>query len=59
MRIDKGEDRGKYRVEVCGFDSHIPRSGTIDSGGTEMISIFVARRDREFEYFGDKVVWQR
>jgi len=68
-RIGKGEDRGKYRVEVCGFDYYNPRSGTIDSGGTEKIAMWMLDTDYDgrslfarqvfFPMTGEKDGWSR
>jgi adenine-specific DNA-methyltransferase len=44
-RITEGEDEGKYRVEVLGFDYYNTKTGTIDSGGTEKIAVWMLDTD--------------
>ena len=43
--IKDGKDKGKYRVEVLGFDYYNTRTGTIESGGTEKIAIWMLDTD--------------
>jgi len=43
--IKKGEDKGKYRVEVLGFDYWNTKTGVIESGGTDKISIWMLDTD--------------
>ena len=44
-RIAEGEDEGKYRVEVLGFDYYNTKTGRIDSGGTEKIAVWMLDTD--------------
>ena len=44
-RIKEGENKGKYRVEVLGFDYYNPRTGTVDSGGAERIAMWMLDTD--------------
>jgi adenine-specific DNA-methyltransferase len=43
--IPDGEDKGKYQVEVLGFDYYNTRTGNIDSGGTENIAMWMLDTD--------------
>ncbi len=44
-QITEGEDKGKYQVEVLGFDYYNTRTGNIDSGGTENIAMWMLDTD--------------
>ena len=44
-KIKDGENKGKYRVEVLGFDYYNPRTGTVDSGGAERIAMWMLDTD--------------
>lgn len=44
-KIKEGDDKGKYRVEVLGFDYYNPRTGTVDSGGAERIAMWMLDTD--------------
>jgi len=44
-KIKDGEDKGKYRVSVHGFDYYNVRTGTIDSGGVEKIAMWMLDTD--------------
>jgi adenine-specific DNA-methyltransferase len=39
-QIKKGEDKGKYQVEVLGFDYYNPKNGNVESGGTRNIAMW-------------------
>jgi adenine-specific DNA-methyltransferase len=39
--IAKGEDKGKYQVEVLGFDYYNPKTGNVDSGGKGNIAMWL------------------
>ena len=43
--IHDGEDKGKYRIVVNGFDYYNTKNGTIDSGGTEKIAMWMLDPD--------------
>ncbi|WP_447985447.1 site-specific DNA-methyltransferase [Nitrospira sp. Nam74] len=43
--IKKGDDKGKYRVSVLGFDYYDTRSGKIESGGKEKIAMWLLDTD--------------
>jgi adenine-specific DNA-methyltransferase len=72
VRIEKfedGEDKGKYRVEVLGFDYYNTKTGVIESGGTDRISLWMLDTDYDgrslfprqvfFPMAGDKDGWSR
>jgi len=40
-KIKEGKDKGKYRVEVLGFVYYNAKTGTIESGGTEKIAMWM------------------
>lgn len=44
-RIDKGEDKGKYEVEVLGFDYYNPKTGKVESGGKDNIAMWMLDTD--------------
>jgi adenine-specific DNA-methyltransferase len=44
-KIKDGTDKGKYRVEVLGFDYYNTKTGTIESGGTEKIAMWALDTD--------------
>lgn len=44
-KIKKGKDKDKYQVEVFGFDYYNTRTGTIESGGTEKIAMWMLDTD--------------
>ena len=68
-QISKGEDKGKYRVEVRGFDYYNTRTGNIDSGGTENIAMWLLDTNYDgrslyprqvfFPMAGEKEGWAR
>jgi len=68
-KIKSGEDKGKYRVEVMGFDYYNTKNGTIDSGGTEKIAMWMLDTDYDgrslmprqvfFPMSGEKDGWSR
>ncbi len=68
-KIKQGEDKGKYRVEVLGFDYYNTRTGNIDSGGTEKIAMWMLDTDYDgrslfprqvfFPMAGEKDGWSR
>jgi adenine-specific DNA-methyltransferase len=67
--IPDGEDKGKYQVEVLGFDYYNTRTGNIDSGGTENIAMWLLDTDYDgrslyprqvfFPMAGEKEGWAR
>jgi len=72
VRLDKiksGNDKGRYRVEVLGFDYYNTKTGTIDSGGTANIAIWMLDTDYDgrslfprqvfFPMAGEKEGWSR
>lgn len=72
VRIEKikdGKDKGKYRVEVMGFDYYNTRTGIIESGGTDKISLWMLDTDYDgrslfprqvfFPMAGEKDGWSR
>jgi adenine-specific DNA-methyltransferase len=68
-RIKKGEDKGKYQVEIQGVDYYNTKTGSIDSGGTEKIAMWMLDTDYDgrsllprqvfFPMAGDKDGWSR
>ncbi len=44
-KIEKGEDQGKFRVEVLGFDYYNTKTGIIESGGNEKIALWMLDTD--------------
>jgi adenine-specific DNA-methyltransferase len=44
-RIEKGDDAGKYRMSVHGFDYYNTKSGTIESGGSDRIAMWLLDPD--------------
>jgi adenine-specific DNA-methyltransferase len=44
-QITKGDHKGKYEVEVRGFDYYNTRAGTIDSGDTSKIAMWLLDTD--------------
>jgi adenine-specific DNA-methyltransferase len=67
--IAGGKDKGKYRVEVRGFDYYNTRDGTIESGTPERIAMWLLDPDYDgrslyprqifFPLAGDKEGWSR
>jgi adenine-specific DNA-methyltransferase len=45
VRLEKIPETGKYRVEVLGFDYYNPKTGTVESGGTEQIALWLLDTD--------------
>jgi adenine-specific DNA-methyltransferase len=43
--IKSGDDKGKYTVEVNGFDYYNPKAGTVDSGGKGDIAMWMLDHD--------------
>ena len=43
--IKKGADKGRYQVEVSGFDYYNPKTGAIESGGIERIAMWMLDTD--------------
>lgn len=68
-KIKKGDDGGKYRVEVQGFDYYNTKTGTIDSGGNEKIAMWMLDPDYDgrslfprqvfFPMAGEKEGWSK
>ena len=44
-KIAKGDHKGKWEVEVKGFDYYNTRTGTIDSGDTSKIAMWLLDTD--------------
>ena len=69
VQITKGEHKGKYQVEVKGFDYYNPRTGQIESGGVEKIAVWMLDTDYDqralfprqvfFPMSGEKDGWSR
>ena len=67
--IKSGEDKGKYLVEVLGFDYWNTKTGIIESGGTDRISMWMLDTDYDgrslfpkqvfFPMSGEKDGWSR
>ncbi len=68
-RIAKGEDKGKYRISVHGFDYYNTRTGNIESGGSDKIAVWLLDTDYDgrslypnqvfFPQAGTKEGWAR
>jgi len=68
-RIQKGDDKGKYQVEVQGFDYYNPKTGNVDSGGKENIAMWLLDTNYDersllpsqvfFPMAGDKDGWAK
>ncbi len=68
-KIEEGKDGAKYRVEVLGFDYYNPTTGTVESGGTERIAMWMLDTDYDgqslfprqvfFPMAGPKDGWSR
>jgi adenine-specific DNA-methyltransferase len=68
-KIAKGDDKGKYQVEVLGFDYYNTKTGTIESGGTDKIALWMLDTDYDgrsifprqvfFPMAGEKDGWAR
>ena len=43
--IKKGADKGKYQVEVHGFDYYNPKTGNVESGGKNQIAMWMLDTD--------------
>lgn len=43
--ITKGDEKGKVKIEVAGFDYYNPTSGAIDSGGSKNIAMWMLDTD--------------
>lgn len=39
--IKKGDNKGKYQVEVLGFDYYNPKTGNVESGGKHQIAMWM------------------
>jgi adenine-specific DNA-methyltransferase len=69
IKIKAGEEKGKYRVEVHGFDYYNTKTGIVESGGTEQIAMWMLDTDYDgrslfprqvfFPIAGDKEGWTR
>lgn len=69
VQITKGEHKGKYQVEVKGFDYYNPRTGQIESGGLDKIAVWMLDTDYDhralyprqvfFPMSGEKDGWSR
>ncbi|MGH8623966.1 MAG: DNA methyltransferase, partial [Gammaproteobacteria bacterium] len=68
-KVAKGEDQGKYQVEVQGFDYYNTKTGTIESGGADKIAMRLLEPDYDgrslfprqvfFPMASDKDGWAR
>ena len=68
-RIAKGEDKGKLRVSVHGFDYYNTKTGGIESGGEDKIAVWLLDTDYDgrslyprqvfFPMAGEKEGWAR
>jgi adenine-specific DNA-methyltransferase len=44
-KVKNGEHKGKWQVEVLGFDYYNTRTGNIESGGTDKIAMWMLDPD--------------
>jgi adenine-specific DNA-methyltransferase len=68
-KIKDGDDKGKYRIEVMGFDYYNTKTGSIESGGNEKIAMWMLDTDYDgrsllprqvfFPMAGDNDGWAR
>jgi adenine-specific DNA-methyltransferase len=68
-KIKSGEDKGKFKVEVLGFDYYNTKTGTIESGNTAKIATWMLDTDYDgrslyphqvfFPMAGEKDGWAR
>jgi adenine-specific DNA-methyltransferase len=68
-KLTKGYDKGKYKIEVLGFDYYNTKKGTIESGGPDRIAIWMLDTDYDgrslyprqvfFPMAGDKEGWSK
>jgi adenine-specific DNA-methyltransferase len=68
-QISEGKDKGKYRVEVFGFDYYNTKTGAIESGGTTNIAMWMLDTDYDgrslfprqvfFPMAGEKEGWSK
>lgn len=68
-RIDKGENKDKWEVEVFGFDYYNTKTGNIESGSVEKIAVWMLDTDYDgrsvfprqvfFPMAGEKDAWSR
>jgi len=68
-RINRGEDAGKWEVEVYGFDYYNTKTGNIESGSVEKIAVWMLDTDYDgrslfprqvfFPMAGEKDAWSR
>jgi adenine-specific DNA-methyltransferase len=68
-RIADGEDKGKYRVSVLGFDYYNTKTGQIESGGADRIALWMLDTDYDgrslyprqvfFPMAGEKEGWAK
>jgi len=69
IKDKEGVNKGKYRVEVHGFDYYNTKTGIVESGGTEQIAMWMLDTDYDgrslfprqvfFPMAGDKEGWAR
>ncbi len=67
--VREGDDKGKYRVQVLGFDYYDTRKGEVISGGTDKIAMWMLDTDYDsrslfprqvfFPMAGEKEGWYR
>jgi very-short-patch-repair endonuclease/DNA modification methylase len=67
--IKSGKDKGKYQVEVAGFDYYNTKTGQIESGGTDKIAVWMLDTDYDgrslfprqvfFPMSGEKDGWSK
>ncbi|HEY7001951.1 MAG TPA: site-specific DNA-methyltransferase [Candidatus Udaeobacter sp.] len=68
-KIDKGDDKGRYRVRVGGFDYYNTKTGQIESGSAEKIAMWMLDTNYDgrslfprqvfFPMAGDKEGWSK
>lgn len=68
-RVAKGEDKGKWRVVVEGFDYYNTKTGALESGGSDRIAVWLLDTDYDgrslyprqvfFPMTGEKEGWAR
>jgi adenine-specific DNA-methyltransferase len=56
-RIAKGDDKGKFQIEVLGFDYYNTRSGAIESGDTSTFALWLLDPDYDGRCFYPRQVF--
>ena len=58
-RFSDGEDKGKWEVEVYGFDYYNTKTGGIESGGADQIAVWLLDTDYDGRSLFPRQVFSR